>query len=176
MLVVGSNDGRYGIVNGASGNNAERRFTPTFGKAAMTDQVLAIACAENCIDIHETQTGKRIGSVSVPDNRTCKVLSISPNGEFLAAGIDNGDAIFYFAGESGTFEDVPPRLIRESGIGAINSIAFSHNNMFVSTCIAANTIYTYELRGTEVVKTSRYDRDLLPKQCKNPYFGVTGIS
>jgi hypothetical protein len=162
MIVVGGNDGRYGIVGGAGGNNPKRRFTPTFAKITMTDKVIAIAGAENCIDIHETLTGKRIGSVVFPNNRVCTALSISPNGHFMVAGLDNGDAIFYVAGESATFEQQPPRLIRESGIGAIN--------------IAANIIYTYEVRETEVVKLSRYDRDLLPKQCKSPYFGVTGIS
>ena len=176
MLVVGSNDGRYGIVRGAGGQNPGRRFTPTYAKAAMTDKVLAIACLENFIDIHETQTGKRIGSVPYPDHRSCITLCISPNGQFLAAGLDNGDAIFYVAGELGTFEAYPPRLIRESGIGAINSIAFTPNSKYVSLCMAANAVYTYELRGTEVVKMSKYDRDLLPKQCKSPYFGVTDIS
>jgi len=176
MLVVGGNDGRYGILKGPSGQNPGRRFTPTYAKAAMTDKVLAIACLESFIDIHETQTGKRIGSVPYPDHRSCMALCISPNGQFLAAGLDNGDAIFYVAGELGTFEAYPPRLIRESGIGAINSIAFTPNSKYVSLCMAANAVYTYELRGTEVVKMSKYDRDLLPKQCKSPYFGVTDIS
>ena len=176
IIVVGGNDGRYGIVKGANGRNPERRFTPTFAKAGMTDKVLAIACLEGFIDIHETQTGKRIGSVPYPDHRRCMALCMSPNGQFLVAGMDNGDAIVYVAGESGTFEAYPPRLIRESGIGAINSIAFSCNSKYVSLCMAANVVHTYELRGTEVVKLSKYDRDLLPKQCKSPYFGVTGIS
>ena len=61
--------------------------------------------------MHKSQTGKQIGSVPDPDNRICKVLSISSNGGYLAAGMDNGDVIFYFAGETSTFEDIPPRLI-----------------------------------------------------------------
>ena len=58
----------------------------------------------------------------------------------------------------------------------VQHIAFSPNSLYFATCVAANIVHTYGMKGDSMVRLSTYHRMLTPKQCRPPYHGVTAIA
>jgi hypothetical protein len=179
MVSCGYNDGRFGVtlesLTKDSAALANPRTPPTYVRAVMNDKILCIACAESCIDVHVTTTSRRIGTIAFPRKTQCSSLRMSPNGQFLAVGTEGGEVLLYSAGPSENFV-TNPRSIQEPRKAPIHYIAFSPNSKYFAACIEANIVYTYELKGDMPIKVSTYNRDLTPKQCRPPYYGLTAVA
>ena len=146
-----------------------------YARAAMSDTVLCIACIGNCIDIHDASTGRRIKTVSFP-NLQCRALTVSPNGRFLAVGMETGEILVYDFHIEANFPPEP--ILIESSVASrsVNCIAFSPDSTLMSYCSSKNVIYTYSLDTGDVLEIARYDRRLGERACREPYFGVTCLA
>jgi hypothetical protein len=170
----GFNDGRYGAsLNNTQNVTNVRNVSPTYLQGAMSDLVLCIACAENCIDIHETSTGRRIETIEFP-NRQCHTLTMSSNGERLAVGMETGDIFLYYWSE-GNFLTKPTMIKISAGSKPVNCLAFSPDSIFMSYC-SDNIIRTCALDIDVIREVSEYQRMLDMKACRKPYYGVTCLT
>lgn len=178
LICCGFNDGRFGETRTTARKDFEslanpRFLNPTYLRASMSDRVVCIACKESCVDIHATTTGRRIGTVKFP-NRMCSSIKMAPNGQLLAVGTETGDVLIYTAGADENFVTAP-RVIQDTS-KLITCLAFSPDSTYVATCTRDNIIRTYVLEMGMPTLVSTYDRNLTPKSCRAPYFGVTAIS
>ena len=178
LICYGANDGKYGKTPDDARKDLDamahpRDYHPTFVRAVMSDRVLCIACAESCVDIYITTTGRRIGTIQFPQ-RKCSSLKMSPNGEVLAVGMETGEVLLYNAGSDENFVTTPV-MLNECDARAVNAIAFSPNSVFLATC-GGNLVNIYRLGGDSPRLLSRYNRHLTEKQCRSPYYGVTAIA
>ena len=178
LICCGTNDGKYGKSFDDTKKDLDaiaqpREFRPTYVRATMSDRVLCIACAESCVDIYLTTTGRRIGTIQFP-RRKCTSLKMCPNGDNLAAGMETGEVLLYTAGSSENFLTAPA-MLTDGGSKSVNAITFSPNSRFLAFC-SANLVYTYRLGADGPRLLSKYNRHLTEKQCRSPYFGVTSIA
>ena len=161
----GFNDGRFGTsFKTAPKAMNPRSVSPTYTRGAMSDLVLCIACVENCIDIYETSTGRRIGTVEFP-NGHCWTLTMSPNGEYLAAGMQTGEVLLYYSYER-NFLITPTVLEACEGSKSVNCLAFSPNSACMSYC-SGNTVRTCKLEQDVIREVSKYHRKLDVKACRS---------
>ena len=109
LISCGFHDGRFGASPETASKSPEtmanpRFFAPTYVRAVMNDHILCIACAQSCIDVHLTPTGRRIGTITLPNSGQCSSLRMSPNSELLAVGMTSGEVLLYASGPSGDFD------------------------------------------------------------------------
>ena len=180
LKCCGFNDGRHGISRkiareSISDWTSPRRPFPTYVCAAMSDTILCVACKENCIDIHETSSGRRITTVSFP-NRRYRTHEISPNGSLLAVGMEKGEILMYDIGSEVTSykEKVLNKSLRASG--SVKCIAFSPDSTLISYCTSENIIYTYSLNESNEGPISRYNWNSYNRGGGGSGHGVSGLS
>jgi len=178
LICCGFSDGRVGESANSARKDLEtlanpRDFEPTYLKAAMTDRVLCIACAESCVDVHITPTGRKIATLEFP-GRKCSSIAMSPNRELLAVGMESGEILIYNAGAEENF-NTPPRSVKELDGRSINCVTFSPNSRILGSCSVSNIIRIYNLLG-DVKRLSTYNRQLDAKSCRGSYYGVTAIA
>jgi WD40 repeat protein len=176
MVCCGFNDGRYGLTPQTANKfvNDPRAIKPTYLRAVMTDQILCIACAENCVDVHDAGTGERLGTLEFPQRR-CWTIAMAPAGKVLAVGMETGELLLYDAGEAGNFITTPT-LIPPPTAKSVNSIAFSPDSTYMSMCTSDNIIRTYRLESNVATLLGIFDRKLDPRACRDPYYGVTALA
>ena len=154
----------------------ERDFHPDYSRAAMSDSKLCMSCVQNCIDIHETLTGRCLGSFLLPKALHCWTLVLAPNGKTLAVGTVHGEVLLYdleMVGNASSPVIIPAGIKGKS----VNCIAFSAESKYISICNSVNNIYTYLLlNDTEPSLISQYSRGLAETACRDPYYGVTSLS
>ena len=179
MKSRGFNDGRYKMSVWSTTKSIDvptaQKISPTYIRAAMSDTVLCIACAENCIEVHETSTSKRIGTIEI-QNRRCCTLTMSSNGLRLAAGMETGEILLYNIGDERNFVTVPTLIESCDGSRSVNCIAFSPDSGFLSYCSSANSIRTCSLDENGFCEVSKYNRRLDAKSLRKPYYGVTCLA
>ena len=158
--------------------DGKRDFQPQYMRAAMSDDILCISCDQNCIDLHETLTARRLTTFQFPRNALCRTLILSPDGKKLAVGTGNGDVLLYNVETVGERDStVSPTLIKSNVLGkSISCIAFSANSIYLSFCHTTNDIYTYHVHEETPIFISKYSRGLAENSCRSPYFGVTSLS
>ena len=179
LICCGGNDGRYGPSPDMAKKDAEsmarpRTFSPMYIRAVLSDRVLCIACVQNCVDVHVTPTGRRIGTIQFQDKQ-CSSLKVSPNGWILAVGMESGEVYLYTAGSSENFVTTP-RILKESVPQSVRCLAFSNDSRYLAACTSGNVTHIYSLKESAPTRVSTYNRDLTPKQCRTPYVGVTAIA
>jgi hypothetical protein len=174
-ICYGLNDGTYGRPK-EKALQYPRGSLPRYRQAALGDTVLCLACEEQCIDIHDATTGKRLRTLTLP--RPCWTIQMSPNGRNLAIAMEKGELLFYhadWAGPSGAnpFGIMEPQNIE---LRLVTCIAFSRDSKYMSVCTTDNIIRTYRLDLLSVFLISTYNRNLTEKSCRDPYYGVTGLA
>jgi WD40 repeat protein len=176
MVCCGFNDGRFGLTPQTADRflNDPRAIKPTYVRAVMTDQILCIACAENCIDVHDSRTGERLGTLEFPQRR-CWTMAMAPGGKVLAVGMETGEMLLYDAGDAGNFITTPT-LIPPPTARSVNAIAFSPDSTYMSMCTSDNIIRTYRLESNVPTLLGIFDRKLDARTCRDPYYGVTGLA
>jgi WD40 repeat protein len=154
----------------------ERDFHPDYSRAAMSDSKLCISCVQNCIDIHETLTGRCLGSFQLPKALHCWTLVLAPDEKTLAVGTVHGEVLLYnleTVGKATAPVTIPAKVDGKS----VSCIAFSAESRYISICNSANNIYTYLLlNDAEPSLISQYSRGLAETACRDPYYGVTSLS
>lgn len=176
----GSNNGRLGPPSEIATKNPDNLTYPpkkprTYSRAVISDSVLAIACEEGCINIHDAEIGKLIGIIEFSQGRCCCSMTMSPNGTMLAVGMESGELFVYRNGTAHNFVTMPI-LIKEVERKSVNCIAFSPDSLHMSVCTADNRIRTYNLHMNVPTLVSIFDRQLDLKSCRDPYYGVTSLA
>ena len=180
MKCCGYNDGRFGQSSKTMARCFEelsnpRNITSDYLRAAMSDTLLCIACAQGCVDIHEISTGRRVRTLDLPSQR-CSAMAMSSNEKLLAVGMENGEFLL-FKIETGNNCVTTTSLIETTATGKqVNCIAFSPNSVFMSFCTSDNNISTYNLGDSVPILVSTYNRLLDMKSCRDPYYGVTSLA
>ena len=151
-----------------------RVIKPDYIGAAMSDRLLCIACVQNCVDIHDTFTGRRIDTMEFRSQSWTIVMS--PNGKLLAVGMENGGLLLYNIERVGHCTMTPALIETSFSQKSITSIAFSPNSAFVSFCTSDNKISTYGVKDGVPILLSNYNRNLDVKSCRDPYYGVTSLA
>lgn len=177
----GSNDGRFGkskktATTSLNELNSPRDFKPTYQKAVLSDRVLCIAgryqgTKNGCIDTHNTKTGHLIASFEFYD-RVCWTMEMSPGGEIVAVGTDNGQLSLYRVlpdGSVATWVELT-ESIKE---GSINCIAFNQNSSYMAISTSRSVIRTYYMGGDSPNLVSTFPRNIVSM---DPYCGVTGLA
>jgi len=154
--------------------DGKRDFQPQY---TMSDDILCISCDQNCIDLHETLTGRLLTTFQFPRNARVRQRVLSPDGKKLAVGTGNGDVLLYNVETVGERDTLSPTHIKSNILGkSITCIAFSANSIYLSFCHTTNDIYTYHVHGETPIFISKYSRGLPENSCRSPYFGVTSLS
>jgi WD40 repeat protein len=133
--------------------------------AALTHDILAIASVES-VDIRNAKTGERIKQLMIPGD-VSRAISFSPNGQYLAIGLDNGDIIVYHAGLLFDFP-APPIRVPRSGKSPVASIAFSHDSLIMAVCTKDNIVRVYRLENLSKGGFRKYVEPLSHGKRSNP--------
>jgi WD40 repeat protein len=133
--------------------------------AALTHDILAIASVQY-VDIRNAQTGERIKLLTVPDVIP-RAIAFSPNGQYLAIGLENGDIIVYHAGLLFDFP-APPIHVPRSGKTPVTSIAFSHDSLIMAVCTKDNIVRVYRLENMSKGSFRKYVEPLSQGKRSNP--------
>lgn len=173
----GFNDGRFGESADTLAKSSDdlanpRGFHPDYTLAVMSDKVLCIACAQNCVDVHEISTGRRLQNLQTPEQG--QTMAISRNGEWLAIAMEKGKLQLYKV-----YEHLMYSVELGSGRSAsktINCIAFSPNSAFVSAATSENIIYTYSLGDGGATLLSQFIRRLDMSVDREPQLGITSLA
>jgi WD40 repeat protein len=173
----GFNDGRFGESADTLAKSSDdlanpRGFRPDYTLAVMSDKVLCIACAQNCIDVHEISTGRRLQNPQTPEQG--QTMAISRNGQLLAIAMENGRLRLYKV-----YEHLMYSVELGSGRSAsktITCIAFSPNSAFFSAATSENIIYTYSLGDGGATLLSQFSRRLDMSAGREPQLGLTSLA
>ena len=133
--------------------------------AALTHDILAIASVQY-VDIRNAQTGERIKQLTIPDVIP-RAIMFSPNGQYLAIGLENGDIIVYHAGLLFDFP-APPIHVPRSGKTPVTSIAFSYDSLIMAVCTKDNIVRVYRLENLSKGSFRKYVEPLSQGKRSNP--------
>lgn len=129
----------------------EQKSLFSYYMAALTEEMLAIAMVERYVDIRNARTGERITQLTIdPPNVKCRSIIFSPNGQYLAVGLANGDVIVFQSGVRLDFGGVPVK-VSYSGMSAntsrlkVTSIAFSPDSALIAISTKDNTVRAFHL-------------------------------
>jgi WD40 repeat protein len=172
----GFNDGRFGPSPDTLAISSDdlahpRGFRPEYTFAVMSDKVLCIACAQNCVDVHEISTGRRLQNTQTPEQ--FRTMGISRNGEWLAIATGNGRLQLYKLNDNLMYS---VELGSGSASRFINCLAFSPNSAYVSAATSENIIYTYGLSDAGATYLSRFLRRLDIGVGREPQLGITCLA
>lgn len=120
------------------------QYSPlSYHLAALSNDILAICSVETFVDIRNARTGERIKHWKLPRSGIiCRSIAFSPNGQYLAIGLDSGDIYVY---QAGLILDFAAQAIhvRYKINMAIGSIVFSHDSLLMAVCTKDNVIRAY---------------------------------
>lgn len=133
--------------------------------AALTHDILAIA-SDEYVDIRNARTGERIKQWTIP-GIVSRAMTFSPNGQYLAIGLENGDIIVYHAGILFDFP-APPIHVPHSGKTPVTTIAFSHDSLIMAVCTKDNIVRVYRLENLSKGSFRKYIEPLSQGKRSNP--------
>ena len=120
----------------------EQRSILSYHRAALTDEIIAIASFESFIDIRNAKTGQRIHQLRLEVQSNIRAIVFSPDGQHLAVGLKTGDIFVYHAGLKFEFS-APPIRVRYDHESPITSITISHDSLLMAASTEDNIVRAY---------------------------------
>jgi WD40 repeat protein len=120
----------------------EQKTAHSYYRAAMTDDVLALASVESFVDLRNAKTGQRINLLNFENAAVCQTVRFSPDGKQLAIALSDGDVLVYQAGLQYDFLE-PPICVSHSS--RVNSVAFSPDSLLMTVATQDCIVRAYRL-------------------------------
>ena len=178
VVCLGFNDGRVGKSLASLSKPSAHTMVSTYQRAALSDDVLCIACDEGHIDVHDARTGEQRYTIQ-PHMKSCNLV-LSPDGKILAVAVVSGKVLCYPIGPEGKFDTLPIILANSNdSVGAkeVNCMAFSPNSANVSICTVDNVIrvFSLDIEACSSVEISQY-RWALSAEDRRKGHGITSLA
>jgi WD40 repeat protein len=120
----------------------EQKTAHSYYRAAMTDDVLALASVESFVDLRNAKSGQRINLLNFENAAVCQAVRFTPDGQHLAVALSDGDVFVYQAGLQFEFLE-PPICVSHSS--KVNSVAFSPDSLLMTVATQDCIVRAYRL-------------------------------
>jgi WD40 repeat protein len=124
----------------------EQRSLYSYHRAALAEEIIAIASFQTFIDIRNAKTGQRIHQLRLEAQSNIRVIVFSPDGQHLAVGLKTGDIFVFHSGLRYEFS-TPPIRVRNEHESPIISITISHDSLLMVVSTQDNVVRAYRLRN-----------------------------